>query len=76
MNKTELTITRVSNDTGHDSFIVKGVYGSALIERGDDCLWYIHQRTGGDSHESRIKRDEAMLWAMTLCSNAITNNHN
>ena len=68
MNTTDLTITRVSEDTGPDSFIVKGKLGSAYIERGDDCLWHINQRTGGDSRESRTSRDDAMLWAITLCS--------
>ena len=68
MNTTELTITRVSEDIGPDSFIVKGRLGSAYIERGDNGLWHITQRTGGDSRESRTNRDDAMLWAITLCS--------
>ena len=68
MNTTDLTITRVSEDTGPDSFIVKGKLGSAYIERGDKGLWYINQRTGGDSREARTNRDDAMLWAITLCS--------
>jgi len=37
----DLTITRVSEDTGPDSFIVKGKLGSAYVERGDDGLWHI-----------------------------------
>lgn len=68
MNTTELTITRVSEDTGPDSFIVKGKLGSAYVERGDDGLWYINQRAGGDSRETRTNRDDAILWAITLCS--------
>jgi hypothetical protein len=68
MNTTDLTITRVREDTGPDSFIVKGKLGSAYVQRGDDGLWNIDQRTGGDSREARTKRDDAMLWAITLCS--------
>jgi hypothetical protein len=68
MNTTDLTITRVSEDIGPDSFIVKGKLGSAYIERGDKGLWHINQRTGGDSREARTNRDDAMLWAITLCS--------
>ena len=68
MNTTDLTITRVSEDTGPDSFIVKGKLGSAYVERGDNGLWQISQRIGGDSRESRTKRDDAILWAITLCS--------
>ena len=72
MNTTDLTIPRVSEDIGPDSFIVKGKLGSAYIERGDKGLWYINQRTGGDSRESRTNRDDAMLWAITLCSTVLT----
>ena len=68
MNTTDLTITRVSENTGPDSFIVKGKLGSAYVERGDNGLWYINQRIGGDSRETRTNRDDAMLWAITLCS--------
>ena len=68
MKTIDLTITRVSEDIGPDSFIVKGKLGSAYVERGDNGLWYITQRIGGDSRESRTKRDDAMLWAITLCS--------
>lgn len=68
MNTTDLTITRVSEDTGPDSFIVKGKLGSAYVERGDNGLWHINQRAGGDSRETRTNRDDAMLWAITLCS--------
>lgn len=73
MNTTDLTITRVSEDTGPDSFIVKGKLGSAYVERGDDGLWYINQRAGGDSRETRTNRDDAILWAITLCSTVFVN---
>ena len=67
---TELTITRICNDEGRDSFWVKGTLGSALIEYRDG-FWHIDQRTGGDSRECRTDRDSALMWAVSLCSTVL-----
>jgi hypothetical protein len=68
MKTIELTVTRIREDIGHDSFIVKGKLGSAYVERQDNGQWLIQQHTGGNSFESRFNRDDAIAWAMKLCS--------
>ena len=68
MKTIELTVTRIREDIGHDSFIVKGKLGIAHVERQDNGQWYIQQRTGGNSFESRLNRGDAIAWAMKLCS--------
>ena len=72
MKTIELTVTRIREDIGHDSFTVKGRLGSAHVERQDNGQWLIQQRAGGNSFESRLNRDDAIAWAIKLCSTVFT----
>ena len=45
MKTIELTVTRIREDIGHDSFIVKGKLGSAYVELEDNGQWYISDST-------------------------------
>lgn len=71
MSNTELTITRVVNDTGPDSFWVKGKLGRAFVGLQQDGLWHIDQQTGGDVRQARTDRDTAMMCAIHICSTVL-----
>lgn len=66
-----LSIRRIDNGAGIDSFIVSGVAGTAHVGCGDGRHWHIRffgsLATIVDSHEQRFDRDSAMLWAIFQC---------
>ena len=67
----ELTMTRVSNDTGPDSFVMKGKGGLVNVDHEEDCLWHV-RNSNGDVHLCRTTRDDAVALGINLASTAFS----